>query len=209
MTSDRGAMKWIALSWIALSALSSAAPDSLNQLRRQVEEQERQIRQLEVENDRLRYMLTEALPGIPDPLYGTKVSGSPAVGEEETPEAGRFHVVEVGDTLSEIAARKGVELDSLVALNQLANPSAIHPGQRLRLPEAGVVEPTREMPAPSPVASRSHRVAAGENLYRISLRYGIDLDTLLAANPAIDPRKLRIGQKVVIPEAGPMLAGGG
>jgi 2',3'-cyclic-nucleotide 2'-phosphodiesterase/3'-nucleotidase len=52
----------------------------------------------------------------------------------------------------------------------------------------------------------SHAVRSGENLYRISLRYGVDLDALFAANPGIDPHKLRIGQPVVIPRAEPLLA---
>jgi hypothetical protein len=42
-------------------------------------------------------------------------------------------------------------------------------------------------------------VAEGETLSGISLRYGVDLDDLLAVNPGIDPRFLSIGQELIIP----------
>ena len=42
-------------------------------------------------------------------------------------------VVKRGDSLTDIAARTGVSLPTLVALNQLRNPDSIYEGQRLRL----------------------------------------------------------------------------
>ncbi|MCH7228807.1 LysM peptidoglycan-binding domain-containing protein [Haloferula sp. A504] len=212
-------MKWIPLLCVALATGATAATDSLAELRRQVTEQERQIRQLEVENARLRYMLTEADTHSGDPLYGTKVSGRPGGGTDSKPEVGEFYIVSEGDTLSEIAAAKGVSLEALAAVNRLSDPSTIRPGQRLQLPERTAREPRTAVvetkPEPEPEAPRRelnphrHTVRAGENLYRISLRYGIDLEELLAANPSVDPRRLRIGQQVRIPSSEPMLAGGG
>lgn len=212
-------MKWISLFWISLSALTAAAPDALSQLRRQVEEQERQIRQLEVENSRLRYMLTEVEHHEGDPLYGIEVSGRPGAGVEVEPEWGDFHLVEAGDTLSEIAAARNVDLNALTSLNRLDDPSTIRPGQRLMIPERKtvpqpapiepeVIKSAAVEPAP-PLEYQGHVVQSGENLYRISLRYGVALNDLLAANPSIDPRKLRVGRRVRVPRPGPMLAGGG
>ncbi len=51
-------------------------------------------------------------------------------------------------------------------------------------------------PSPTPLA---HIVRANETLLGIALRYGVDLEDLLAANPGINPRFLRIGQAVLIP----------
>jgi LysM repeat protein len=33
----------------------------------------------------------------------------------------------------------------------------------------------------------------------IARRYGVKLDALMAANPKLDPRRLQIGQAVIIP----------
>ncbi len=199
-------MKVACLFWITVAGMATA--DTVSELRRQVAEQERQIRQLEIENDRLRYMLTEAEVHSDDPLYGARVSGK----LEGKPEAadGKVHVVARGETLSTIAAANGVDVGALAEMNRIDDPSLIRPGQRIRLPEslpAGkttTAPPTMVLP-PKPL---QHVVLAGENLYRISLRYEVALDELLAANPAIDPRRLRVGQKVRIPQGSPMLAGG-
>lgn len=45
----------------------------------------------------------------------------------------KFYVVRPNDTLSKIAARTGVPLATLEALNPTVNPDALHPAQRLRL----------------------------------------------------------------------------
>lgn len=45
----------------------------------------------------------------------------------------------------------------------------------------------------------THTVQPGENLYRISLRYGISLDALIQANNIVDQRRIFSGQVLVIP----------
>jgi hypothetical protein len=44
------------------------------------------------------------------------------------------YVVRPGDTLSEIAARHGVELSVLQQYNKLDNPNTLHAGQSLKIP---------------------------------------------------------------------------
>jgi len=53
-------------------------------------------------------------------------------------------------------------------------------------------------PSPTPFV---HVVAKGETLLEIAIRYGVDLDKLLAANPDIDPHFLSVGQSLNIPGA--------
>ncbi len=53
-------------------------------------------------------------------------------------------------------------------------------------------------PAP-PAAGARHTIAAGDNLYRLSRKYGVSVDAIMRANPGIDPRALKIGQSVKIP----------
>jgi LysM repeat protein len=63
-----------------------------------------------------------------------------------------------------------------------------------------------ETPQPTPTPF-THTVQKDETLLLIASEYGISLDTLLAANPGINPRLLSIGQQLTIPgpEGGPLI----
>lgn len=52
---------------------------------------------------------------------------------------------------------------------------------------------------PAVSAARKHTVQAGESPYSIAKKYGVKLDALLAANPDIEPKRLKIGQTLNIP----------
>jgi LysM repeat protein len=45
-----------------------------------------------------------------------------------------------------------------------------------------------------------HVVQRGENLFRIALRYGVTVDVLAATNNLSNPRLIRVGQRLVIPQ---------
>ena len=47
-----------------------------------------------------------------------------------------------------------------------------------------------------------HIVAAGENLYRIGLQYGVSWTTLATFNNIANPNSLQVGQEINIPDAG-------
>ncbi len=47
---------------------------------------------------------------------------------------------------------------------------------------------------------QTHTVQAGENLFRIALRYGVTVETLAAANGITDPARIYAGQVLVIPD---------
>ena len=49
------------------------------------------------------------------------------------------------------------------------------------------------------VKPRVHRIASGDNFARIAKAYDVGLQSLLDANPEVDPRRLQIGQEVVLP----------
>lgn len=52
------------------------------------------------------------------------------------------------------------------------------------------------LPSPTPFV---HEIAQGDTLLAIAIRYGVQVDAILAANPGIDPRILSIGTEIVIP----------
>lgn len=61
-----------------------------------------------------------------------------------------------------------------------------------------VVEPVTPPPPPAPVTT-AYIVQRGDTLSKISLRYNIKMDAILAANPKLDKNKVRIGQKIQLP----------
>ncbi|HYG22768.1 MAG TPA: LysM peptidoglycan-binding domain-containing protein [Verrucomicrobiae bacterium] len=52
---------------------------------------------------------------------------------------------------------------------------------------------------PIPGSRRTHTVQSGDTMASISRRYGVRLGALAAANPGIDPRRMRPGQIIVLP----------
>ena len=54
-------------------------------------------------------------------------------------------------------------------------------------------------PAVPAASSRTHIVKAGETPGLIARKYGVKVEVLMAANPGLDPRRLRVGQTLAIP----------
>ena len=79
----------------------------------------------------------------------------------------------------------------------------------VRAPKEATVAPTREPRSDDAKQSAAkvedagnrpvHVVAKGENLYRISLRYGVTTDELMQANGIEDPTQLEVGTRLTIP----------
>ena len=81
------------------------------------------------------------------------------------------------------------------------------PGPVAAAAPAAVVRPTDTKtgsPAPKPAsrapAARTHVVKAGEVPAAIARRYGISVQELMAVNKGIDPRRMRAGQTLNLPE---------
>lgn len=72
---------------------------------------------------------------------------------------------------------------------------------------AGLV-PFGETPLPSPTPSR-YTIRAGDTLSQIAESFRISLDSLLAANPGLNPAALRVGEEIQVPGRPVDLAGVG
>jgi LysM repeat protein len=80
-----------------------------------------------------------------------------------------------------------------------ANPASTSPASDASTPAGRQGERASAGSTASRPAARTHKVAAGETAVRIARQYGISLDALLAANPGLEPRRMRVGQILNIP----------
>jgi LysM repeat protein len=155
----------------------------VERLRALCAEQEMQIRQLELKISRL----TDTPP--PARTEAATVSAPQAP-------AGATYTVKSGDSIERIARKSGVSVASLSKLNGLTAASIIHPGQTIKLPGSTAAAATTPENSPAATKKRKHTVQSGETYYKISMKYGVSVDDLIAANPRVNPRALRVGQKV-------------
>lgn len=65
---------------------------------------------------------------------------------------------------------------------------------------SGAADSGEGPPAVAPPPDGVHVVESGDTLSKIAASYGISLAELMAANPSVDPRRMRVGQHIVIPE---------
>jgi spore germination protein len=94
------------------------------------------------------------------------------------------YVVSSGETLSAIAARFGVGVETIRVANELDQTGSIRSGQRLQVPTTN---------------GSVHLVAPGETLYGIAARYRVELQAVAAANGLDRSLQIRAGQRLVIP----------
>lgn len=87
-----------------------------------------------------------------------------------------------------------------IASNPLPNPVPPEPGPTLRTRFTNSEPRTFPVPQTRP---RVHIVKAGETITSIAARYNVKLTTFMAANPKADPRRLKVGQSLNIPNSSP------
>jgi len=118
-----------------------------------------------------------------------------------------YHTVRPGETLYCIARGYGVDPWAIAVRNCIVNPNLIYVGQVLAipnvprlLPPGPVCPPQFGGPMPTPPTCRwYHTVRWGENLYRISLRYGVSMWAIAEANHIYNLHYIRAGQVLCIP----------
>ncbi len=105
---------------------------------------------------------------------------------------GGTYTVVSGDTLSGIGSKTGTNWRDLAAINSLADPNKIFPGQVLRLSGGSA-------PIPAPAGGKSYNVVAGDTLSGIAQKFGTSWQTLQAINGLPDANKIFPGQVIKVP----------
>jgi LysM repeat protein len=113
-----------------------------------------------------------------------------------------------GDLLKQIDSLKKLN-DYYVAQLAAKTNSIPAPNIPVAQPVPIPVQPAQIIPAPAPIpvvkrpatpaAPRTHAVAPNETEVSIARKFGVKLGALQAANPGVNPNKLRVGQILNIP----------
>lgn len=97
----------------------------------------------------------------------------------------RSYLVRADDSLSEIAHRFGIDLDTLISFNAIRDASELQEGVELTIPNA---------------SGLSYSVRSGDTLSEIAARHGVRLTELMEWND-LPSSALGVGQKLFIPGA--------
>ena len=92
--------------------------------------------------------------------------------------------VQPGDTVSSIADKFGVSVNTILWENDLSEYDLIRPGDKLAI---------------LPVTGVSHEVERGESLGYIANEYDVDKSEIVEVNDIENPERLSIGEKLIIP----------
>lgn len=106
--------------------------------------------------------------------------------------------VRPGDTLWELARTHGTSEKALRALNDLPGNGMIYAWQTLTVSGGGGGRGGGTAPASS---ARTHRVAAGETLSHLALRYGVSASAIASAN-GVSGGRISAGRTLSIPGGG-------
>lgn len=104
----------------------------------------------------------------------------------------QFYTIQEGDTLFSIAARFDTTPENILRLNTGLVPDNLQEGR-----EICVISATAQ-PVICPLGTLPYNINAGDTLLNIAVRFGTSVESLLAANPDIDPYDLRVGQRICI-----------
>ncbi len=118
-----------------------------------------------------------------------------------------YHTVRSGETLYCIGRAYGVDPYAIATQNGILNPNVVHAGQVLAIPNVPRVLPLGPVcprqfngGTPTPPGCRwYHTVVWGENLYRISLRYGVSMWAIAEGNHILNLNYIRAGDVLCIP----------
>jgi len=94
------------------------------------------------------------------------------------------YIVQSGETVSTIAKKFNISVNTILWANNLSANSLIKPGNKLIiLPVSGVL----------------HQVKKGDTLSALVKKYGVEVNKILASNQIISEEQISIGQNLIIP----------
>ena len=135
------------------------------------------------------------------------------------PEGTFAYTIQSGDTIWRLSQTYGISTQSILDANPGINPQNLQIGSTLCIPvsqtapvPSGKAAPpvkavpiiqtaplTSEMPASCPKGTFAYTIQSGDTIWRLSQTYGISTQSILDANPGVNPQNLQIGSTLCIP----------
>lgn len=111
-----------------------------------------------------------------------------------------YHQVQSGETLSTIAAKYGVTTNQLATWNKIGNIHFIRTGWVLQVSASGSSSGGSSSGSTSSgtVAENQYVVQAGDNLYRLAIRFGTTVEQLAAWNNISNTRLIYTGDVLTV-----------
>ncbi|MDE5711138.1 MAG: LysM peptidoglycan-binding domain-containing protein, partial [Bacteroides sp.] len=100
-----------------------------------------------------------------------------------------LHTIEKGQSLYSIASMYGISTADIIKLNP-GSDDKIYTGHTLRIPRNTNANEQKET---------YHTIAAGETLYRLTVKYNVSAKEICDANPGLSAANFRVGQVIRIP----------
>ncbi len=100
-------------------------------------------------------------------------------------------IIKPGETLSQIANRYNVSIDTLKTINLIQDENQIKSGSKLKLPTRIQNSSVR--------TTKTHAITSGETISSIASKYGIKQNDLISLNSNLSLKNLQVGQKIQIP----------
>ena len=69
-------------------------------------------------------------------------------------------------------------------------------------PPSGVNKSLGSKPATNSGDAKTHTIKSGDTYQKVGTLYKVSVNDLIDANPGVDPRRLKIGQPIVVPSSG-------
>ena len=142
------------------------------------------------ESPEMTFVQENSMVGVSSPaMASSQVLGSIAEkAEPSSPENNDLDIIEYavekGDTLSSVASKFSVSLDTILWANNLSSKSIINPGQKLLI---------------LPVSGAIHLVNKGDTLEAIAEKYEADVEKIIAFNSLSGEGDIFIGDVLIIP----------
>jgi LysM repeat protein len=149
-------------------------------------------------------------PGQVLKLTNAVSSAAPAaVAPTSTSPATQRYTIGTGDTVSSIASKFGVSVQSILSANGLGWSSVIFPGRTLTIPAAGTAAVVETVAAVAPISSstatENYTIKSGDTLSGIATKFGVSVSALLGANNLSMSSIIFGGQNLKIPRSAPIV----
>lgn len=112
------------------------------------------------------------------------------------------HRLRWGETLSHVANSYRTSVRSLMSFNNIRNPRRLRAGKVINVPVRRGHHVSAKSFEYSSGTPSTHTLRRGETLSHVADAYGISIRSLMAENGIVNPRRLKAGQVIKVPQGG-------